>query len=76
MGFSTPCIDIHMGWDDFSLQTMERETIARRYIRGLDLSFEVLGHLTRDGNVIGLVMEASRGRVMEYHDRAKAGVRI
>lgn len=64
-------IDIHTGWDDFVLEVIERETGARKALRGLDLSFKVLGHLMRDGHNIGLVMEASRGRLVEFRDRSK-----
>lgn len=33
-------------------------------------TFELLGHLTRDGVVIGNVFEASHGRLVEFSDRA------
>jgi len=36
----------------------------------VDLSFRLLGHLTRDGVVVGNVFEASRGRLVEFGDRA------
>lgn len=50
---------------------MERETIGRHAMVGLDISYEVLGHLVQDGNIVGLVLEASKGRMVEYRDRAK-----
>lgn len=53
------------------LQLLERETVGRRAMLGLNLSYEVLGHLVQDGNVVGLVLEASKGRMVEYRDRAK-----
>jgi hypothetical protein len=35
-----------------------------------DLTFELLGHLVRDGLVVGNVFEAPHGRLIEYSDRA------
>jgi hypothetical protein len=36
----------------------------------LDLTFRLLGHLVRDGMVVGNVFEASHGRLVEFGDRA------
>lgn len=35
-----------------------------------DLTFELLGHLVRDGLVVGNVFEAAHGRLVEFSDRA------
>lgn len=39
---------------------------------GLDLTYEVYGHLVRDGRLVGLVLEPAMGRLVEFRDRAKA----
>ncbi|KAK0189480.1 hypothetical protein F5146DRAFT_1199558 [Armillaria mellea] len=38
--------------------------------RKLDLNFKVLGHLIRDNEVVGIVMEPNGGRYVESYDRA------
>jgi len=42
---------------------------AHRAMLGLDLTFEVLGHIVRDNRVVGIVTEPSYGRMVEYDDR-------
>ncbi|KAJ7573978.1 hypothetical protein C8J56DRAFT_475896 [Mycena floridula] len=64
-------VDLKVDWEDSFPMELERETIGRRAIRDLDISFEVLAHVTREGNVVGLMMEAAQGRMVEYRDRVK-----
>ncbi|KAJ7589448.1 hypothetical protein C8J56DRAFT_938627, partial [Mycena floridula] len=64
-------VDIQVGWENDFLRELEQETIGRGAIRDLDLSYEVLGHLTRDGDVVGMVLEPAEGRMVEYRDRLK-----
>lgn len=43
---------------------------AYRVLEGMDLTYEVYGHLLRsDGTVIGLVTEAAKGRMIKLSDR-------
>lgn len=44
--------------------------------RNLDLHFKVLGHLIRDNDVIGIVMEPNGGRCIEMYDRALVRLRL
>lgn len=39
---------------------------GHRLMRGLDLTYEVLGHVTRDEQVIGLMLEPAYGRRIEF----------
>lgn len=64
-------IELHVGWDDFNLKILEKEMISRRALLDLDLAFETLGHLARDCEIKGLVLELPRGRLVEYRDKAK-----
>ncbi|KAL4267378.1 hypothetical protein AB1N83_003763 [Pleurotus pulmonarius] len=63
-------VDIMIGWNDQWMKLVEREIEGHRCLRGLDLTFEVLGHVTRDGQVIGIMTESATGRMVEYPDRA------
>jgi len=47
-----------------------------RAVQGLDVTFEVLGHLiSKDGTVIGLVSKAAWGRMIKPSDAALGIVR-
>lgn len=44
---------------------------AYRILQGMDLTFELYGHLLRkDGTVIGLVSQAAKGRMLKLSDRS------
>ncbi|KAJ8483491.1 hypothetical protein ONZ45_g14591 [Pleurotus djamor] len=57
-----------MGWDDKRMNEVEQTMKASPW---LDLTFEVLAHIVRDGRVIGLMTEPAKGRMVEHCDRAK-----
>lgn len=59
-----------MSWDDESAIRIERETEGHRAVQGLDVSFQVLGHVIRDGEVVGIMTEHSYGRLVEFCDRS------
>lgn len=61
-----------MGWDgdDEQMKTLELSMQGYQYVRGMDLTYEVLGHVMRDGSVIGLMTEPHIGRIMQSCDRA------
>ncbi|KAL0952619.1 hypothetical protein HGRIS_006869 [Hohenbuehelia grisea] len=63
-------VDIYMGWADDVLERVEQMMVAYRALHGLDLTYEVLGHLTRDGTIIGLITEPAYGRSVEFCDRS------
>ncbi|KAL0952621.1 hypothetical protein HGRIS_006871 [Hohenbuehelia grisea] len=63
-------VDLLIGWNDRWLRMVESETKGHRQLRGLDLTLEVLGHVVRDGHVVGLMTEPATGRLVQYHDRA------
>lgn len=65
--------DVYSGFEASVLASLDRETTIRKKIAELDLCFEFLGHLTRDGEVVGFVTESAKGRVVQYRDRSKAG---
>ncbi|KAJ8522187.1 hypothetical protein ONZ45_g1214 [Pleurotus djamor] len=44
--------------------------VGQRALRGLDLTFDVLGHVTRDGCIVGIMTESVTGRMVEYPDRS------
>ncbi|KAF8181079.1 hypothetical protein BJ912DRAFT_980282 [Pholiota molesta] len=49
---------------------LDRAMRAYRVLEGMDLTYEVYGHLLRgDGTVIGLVTEAAKGRMIKLSDR-------
>jgi hypothetical protein len=55
--------DCHAGW-------VEAETKAREMLLGLDFTFEVLGHVVRDGGLVGFMLEPENGRQLRQSDRA------
>ena len=63
-------VEIRMAWSDLSAQTVQTETIDREPLAGLDVTFEVLAHVLREGEVVGLVLEQTEGRFVNRGDRA------
>ncbi len=48
-------------WNEINILQLDRAMYAYRALVGMDLSFELYGHLLRkDGTVIGLVSEAGK----------------
>lgn len=43
---------------------------GRKAVQGMDISFEVLGHVVRDNAIIGIMTEPVRGRRLRFYDRA------
>ncbi|KAF8900426.1 hypothetical protein CPB84DRAFT_1847226 [Gymnopilus junonius] len=63
-------VDVWYGWNKVERWTVNRAMYGYRAVQGLDVTFEVYGHLVgRDGSIMGLVSEAARGRIAEPSDR-------
>ncbi|RDB20140.1 hypothetical protein Hypma_012975 [Hypsizygus marmoreus] len=63
-------VEVVVGWDDYWAETVEWFTLSHWALRGLDITYEVLGHLVEpDGTVVGIVTEAETGRLVQYRDR-------
>ncbi|KAK0476211.1 hypothetical protein IW261DRAFT_1488967 [Armillaria novae-zelandiae] len=67
-------VEIWYGYDDTYLRFVQNTMVGLRALwqRNLDLNFKVLGHLIRDNDVVGIVMEPNGGRYIECCDRALA----
>ncbi|KDR78270.1 hypothetical protein GALMADRAFT_245361 [Galerina marginata CBS 339.88] len=64
-------VDIMYAWNDEELWCLNRAMFGYKKVQGLDVTFEVYGHLIgRDGSIIGLVSEAAWGRMIGLDDRA------
>ncbi|KAK0189488.1 hypothetical protein F5146DRAFT_1051233 [Armillaria mellea] len=65
-------VEIWYGYDDCYLRFVQNTMVGLRALwkRNLDLHFKVLGHLIRDNDVVGIVMEPNGGRYIETYDRA------
>jgi hypothetical protein len=63
-------VDVCMATNDSRAQFIESETNGREILLDLDLTFEVLGHIIRDGDVVGIMLEAGYGRPLRLSDRA------
>jgi len=63
-------VDVLLGWNERWRRVVEKEMNGHRLMRGLDLTYEVLGHVTRDEQVTGLMLEPAYGRRIEFQDRA------
>lgn len=63
-------IEVYIGWGDQTLQAaVVRATRFFYHSRHLDVTFKALAHITRKGHVVGLIVERTRGRPLEYRDR-------
>ncbi|KAK0494211.1 hypothetical protein EDD18DRAFT_1175983 [Armillaria luteobubalina] len=67
-------VEIWYGYDDCRLRFVHNTMVGLYALwqRNLDLNFKVLGHLIRDNDVVGIVMEPNGGRYIECYDRALA----
>ncbi|KAK0443420.1 uncharacterized protein EV420DRAFT_1723970 [Desarmillaria tabescens] len=67
-------VEIWYGHEDRYLRFVQRTIVSLDALRqrNLDLHFKVLGHLVRDDEVVGIVMEPKGGRYVEFRDRALA----
>ncbi|KAK0237158.1 hypothetical protein EDD85DRAFT_937444 [Armillaria nabsnona] len=67
-------VELWFGYEDRYLRFVQNTMVALHALwqRNLDLHFKVLGHLIRDNDVIGIVMEPNGGRCVEMYDRALA----
>ncbi|KDR78258.1 hypothetical protein GALMADRAFT_245345 [Galerina marginata CBS 339.88] len=64
-------VDITYAWNFAEFWCLNRAMYGYRAVQGLDVTFEIYGHLaTRDGSIIGLVSEAAWGRMIRLDDRA------
>jgi hypothetical protein len=63
-------VDVCMATNDSRAQFIESETNGREILLDLDLTFDVLGHIIRDGDVVGIMLEAGYGRPLRQSDRA------
>jgi hypothetical protein len=63
-------VDVCISWNDSRAQYIEEETNGRRLMIGLDLTFELLGHIIRDGEVVGIMLDPAYGRPLRHDDRA------
>lgn len=60
-----------MAWNDQFVAILEREMWGQRLLLGLDLTFEVLGHIvSEDGGIVGIMREPPIGRLVEKQDKA------
>ncbi|KDQ55960.1 hypothetical protein JAAARDRAFT_195205 [Jaapia argillacea MUCL 33604] len=56
--------------EEFSVKRIEWETQSHYHLRHLDIGIKFLGHITRDGNVVGYMTEVRVGRELMYSDMA------
>ncbi|KJA21059.1 hypothetical protein HYPSUDRAFT_166185 [Hypholoma sublateritium FD-334 SS-4] len=64
-------VDIVYAWNAMDFKKLDAAMFGYRAVEGLDLTFEVYGHLLdRNGRIIGLVTEAAWGRMVKSSDRS------
>ncbi|KAJ7092483.1 hypothetical protein B0H15DRAFT_834089 [Mycena belliarum] len=64
-------VDCFVGWNDRWRGLVDYAMRGHRLLDGLDLTYQVLGHIVRNGEIIGLMTEhAIDDRRVEYRDRA------
>ncbi|KAG5640230.1 hypothetical protein DXG03_009740, partial [Asterophora parasitica] len=64
-------VDVIIGFDDYSLHSLDCVMWGYLALQGLDLTYRVFGHVVDDdGLIIGIAFEPQTGRLYEYRDRA------
>jgi hypothetical protein len=63
-------VEVRMAWIDPGIDQVKWEMRMREPLVGLDVSNEVLAHIVRDGEVVGLLLERTEGRHANWGDRA------
>ncbi|KAJ7630093.1 hypothetical protein DFH06DRAFT_1224873 [Mycena polygramma] len=64
-------VDCTIGWNDRWREFVDFQMRGHRLLNGLGVTFEVLGHIVRNGEIIGLMIEhAGDERRVEYRDRS------
>jgi hypothetical protein len=63
-------VDLQMAWDEVSAIRIRGISQGFRIMQGLDLTFGVIGHVARDGKIMGVMTERARGRPVQVRDRA------
>ncbi|KAJ7454957.1 hypothetical protein B0H11DRAFT_2068370 [Mycena galericulata] len=64
-------VDIQIGYDDLELGLVERETRGLKAVRGLDLTYDLVAHVFRGDELIGILTESSQSsRPIRSSDRA------
>ncbi|KAJ7852981.1 hypothetical protein B0H13DRAFT_2083477 [Mycena leptocephala] len=64
-------VNCTIGWNDRWREFVDLLMKGHRLLHGLDVTFEVLGHIVRNGDIIGLMIEhVDDDRRVEYRDRA------
>ncbi|KAJ6554431.1 hypothetical protein B0H19DRAFT_1262796 [Mycena capillaripes] len=64
-------LDCTIGWNDWWREHVDFLMRGHRLLNGLDVTFQVLGHIVRNGEIIGLMTEhAVDDRRVEHRDRA------
>ncbi|KAJ7730257.1 hypothetical protein DFH07DRAFT_945457 [Mycena maculata] len=64
-------VDCLVGWNDLWRSIVDRSMEGHRLLKGLDVTVEVLGHIVRNDEIIGIMTEHTvDDRLVEYRDRA------
>ncbi|GLB44525.1 hypothetical protein LshimejAT787_1701520 [Lyophyllum shimeji] len=64
-------VDVFMAYNDRTMRILDQEMRGYLALQGLDLTYEVLGHVVNnDGTIVGLAYEAHVGRLLQFRDRA------
>ncbi|KAJ3516232.1 hypothetical protein NLJ89_g1255 [Agrocybe chaxingu] len=65
-------VDITYGWNEDWVKRLDTAMQGHKFLEGMDLTFEVYGHLINSkGTIIGIVTEAGWGRMATLGDRAR-----
>ena len=61
-----------IGWTETHIASLNRAMYGYRMLEGMDLTYEVYGHLINsEGSIIGIVTEAAWGRMPTLKDRTR-----
>ncbi|KAJ6625945.1 hypothetical protein B0H10DRAFT_1999588 [Mycena sp. CBHHK59/15] len=64
-------VDCLVGWNDRWREIVDLSMRGHRRLRGLDVTYEVVGHIVRDGEIMGIMTEHAVDDLrVEYEDRA------
>jgi hypothetical protein len=63
-------VDLRMAWDEDSAIRIRWISQGFKTMQGSDLTFGVIGHVKRDGRIVGIMTERARGRLVQAGDRS------
>ncbi|KAH7871119.1 uncharacterized protein C8R40DRAFT_1055270, partial [Lentinula edodes] len=63
-------VDVFIAYEDEVQALIVKSTNIFYHSQGLNITFKPLAHITRKSMIVGIIVERTRGRPLQYRDRA------